>query len=122
MNEHNIVVVVFIITFFFLLFIHQLNASVTFAATENDDRITTNSEDSDLEDQLYQDFLTRAIETSDTEDENFVCELNGDDISDTDSQSSVATEDLSDYDDDDATDEGVTNVISIRNDKIISEM
>lgn len=93
---------------------------MTFAATEKDDRITTNSEDSDLEDQLYKDFLTRAIETSDTEDENFVCELNGDEISDTDSQSSVATEDLSDYDDDDATDEGDTNVI--RRDKIICEM
>lgn len=81
-----------------------------------------NSEDSDLEDQLYKDFITHAIETSDTDDESFVCEPNGDDISDTDSQSSVATEDLSDSDDDGATDEGDANVISIRNDKVISEL
>ncbi|XP_055315212.1 dentin sialophosphoprotein-like isoform X2 [Sitodiplosis mosellana] len=85
----------------------SLNASVTFA-TEKDDRITTNSEDSDLEDQLYEDFLKRPIETSDTDDEDFVFELNGDDISDTDSQSSVATEDLSD---DDATDEEDTSEV-----------
>lgn len=77
--------------------------------SEKDDRITTNSEDSDLEDQIYNDFLTRPIETSDSDDEDFVYELNGDDVSDTDSQSSVATEDLTD---DDATDDEATNEVS----------
>lgn len=52
------------------------------------------SEDSD-EDQAYQDFLSRTIESSDADDENFVNELNGGDVSDTDSQSSIATEDMS---------------------------
>lgn len=101
-----------LLSVYFSFSLAQLNASVTFA-TEKDDRITTNSEDSDLEDKIYNDFLTRPIETSDSDDEDFVFELNGDDVSDTDSQSSVATEDLSD---DDATDDGqATNEVSHQN-------
>lgn len=104
--------------FFYFFVFQQLNASVTFS--EKDDRITTNSEDSDLEDQIYNDFLTRPIETSDSDDEDFVYELNGDDVSDTDSQSSVATEDLTD---DDATDDEATNEVSqYKMDKVISRM
>lgn len=55
-----------------------------------------NSDNSDEEDQAYKDFLSRTIESSDADDdEDFVPKLNGDDGSDTDSQSSIATEDMS---------------------------
>lgn len=61
------------------------------------DRITMKSAESESEDEIYKNFLTRTIESSDTDDDDFNYELNGDDdTSDTDSQSSVATDDLSD--------------------------
>lgn len=69
--------------------------------TEHDDRSTSQSEDSDLSDadeKLYKNLLKNDIETSDTDDDDYVNEQNGDDISDTDSQDSVATDDLSDDD------------------------
>lgn len=82
--------------------IKQLNANVageTAANIHDNDQTSSNSDDSDSEDQTYRDFLSRTLETSDTDDEDFVSELIGDDIeSDTDSQSSVATENLSDDD------------------------
>lgn len=55
-------------------------------------------DESDSEDQDYQDFLSRTLpETSDSDDDDYVFELNGDDdASDTDSQSSVATDEFSD--------------------------
>lgn len=52
----------------------------------------------DDDDQAYQDFLSRTIESSDADDEDFVHDVNGVDISsssDTDSQSSIATENMS---------------------------
>lgn len=79
----------------------QLNAEVSSKTTEEreeDDRVSSDTDDSDTEDQIYQDFLKRALVASDTDDEDFVYELNGEDESDTDSQSSVATDDLSDED------------------------
>lgn len=78
----------------------QLNASETGVVVKpiEADEKTSNygDEDSDSEDQAYQDFLSHTLHASDTDDEDFVCQLNGDDTSDTDSQSSIATEDLSD--------------------------
>lgn len=53
-------------------------------------------EEEEEEDQVYRNFLSRVIESSDADDEDFVHKLNGDDYaSDTNSRSSIATDDLS---------------------------
>ena len=67
---------------------------------QNDDGISSDGDNSDgeesEEDQAYQDFLSRTIESSDTDDEDFVPDVNGDDVlSEPCSQNSFATEDLS---------------------------
>lgn len=90
------------------LFLYQLNSSTIDESKQqqkiqNDDGIPSNNgsnENSDdevsEEDQAYQDFLSRTIESSDADDEDFVHDVNGGDISsDMNSQSSIATEDLS---------------------------
>lgn len=77
----------------------QLNATVAGETANNEQKsgeASENSDDSDSEDQVYQDFLSRTFEASDTSDDDFIAELIGDESSDTDSQSSVASEDLSD--------------------------
>lgn len=91
--------------FFFLIICiletsKQLNAydideTAKFHEGERDDKVSSYGDDTDSEDQAYQDFLSRTITMSDTDDEDYVYELN--DTSDTDSQSSVASENLSDY-------------------------
>lgn len=63
---------------------------------KNDRIVVKKSDESESEEEIYQNFLTRTIESSDTDDDDFTYERNGEDTSDTDSQSSVATEDLSD--------------------------
>lgn len=63
-----------------------------------EDQNATDCDESDVEEKLYQNFIQRSIETSDSDDDDFIYNLNGEDISDTDSQSSIATEDLSDAD------------------------
>lgn len=62
----------------------------------NDEVCRNSDSDSESDDQAYQDFLSRTIGTSDTSDDDFIAEMIGDESSDTDSQSSVASEDLSD--------------------------
>lgn len=77
-----------------------MNASIsdeTMKGNEKNDWIVVKkSDESESEEEIYQNFLTRTIESSDTDDDDFTYERNDEDTSDTDSQSSVATEDLSD--------------------------
>lgn len=71
----------------------------------------TNNDESKSEEEIYKNFISRTIESSDTDDDDFVYESNGEDISDTDSQSSVATEDLSDEDEPNATESGEVSIL-----------
>lgn len=80
-----------------------MNAAVdtTSEMNQQEDQVSSDSDESDDEVKIYQDFVeqtrTQNFLNEDTDDEDFVFE-NGDDESDTDSQSSVATENLSDED------------------------
>lgn len=88
---------------FYFYFCIQLNTSGEKATMQHDmlrNPIPDEESDSeDSEDQDYLDFVSRTLpEASDSDDADYAFELNDDETSDTDSQSSVATNEFSDDD------------------------